>query len=236
MKRSSLAAILGISAAVVFGGAALAQTSDAPPVTTPPPASVPVSDQAATQATTATSTADAKLAEIEARGHATPEKDAKSVDAKLEFTKTTVEKEATAKGDNVVAGRLANDFGMTADALTAEKAQYKTGWGDLMIAHSLEANAKTTVTLDQLFQMRTDGMGWGQIANGLDLRLGEVISAVSSEGRVATGRAKADGKVATIHTGASAAKTASTVHGHTASAARAGMGAGTATVKGHAGK
>jgi hypothetical protein len=238
MKRSSLAAVLGISAAMVFGGAALAQTGDnsSPPVTTPPPATVPVSDQAATQATTATSTADAKLAEIEARGKATPEKEAKTAETKLDATKATVDKEATDKGDNTVAGRLATEFGMTPDALTAEKAQFNTGWGDLMIAHSI-TNAKSDVTMAQLFQMRTDGMGWGQIANGLDLRIGDLVSSAAADGRVATGHAKADGMVAAIHAkGASATHAASAAHAHGATAAKAGMGAGTSTAKGHAGK
>jgi len=238
MKRSSLAAVLGISTAMVLGGAAMAQTGDnsSPPATTPPPATVPVSDQAATQATAATSTADAKLAEIEARGKATPEKEAKTAEAKLDATKATVDKEATDKGDNVVAGRLATEFGMTPDALSAEKTQFNTGWGDLMIAHSL-TNAKSDVTLDQLFQMRKDGMGWGQIANGLDLRIGDLVSSSASEGRVATGHAKADGKVAAIHAkGSSSTHTASAAHAHGATTARAGIGAGMSTAKGHAGK
>ena len=39
--------------------------------------------------------------------------------------------------------------------------------------------------VEQLVQMRNDGMGWGRIAAGLDLRLGSVVSAVKAEGRVA---------------------------------------------------
>ncbi len=226
MRRASLAAILCLSAAALSGGTALAQTGGA----TSPPASVPVSDKANAQATTATATADAKLAAIRARASATSDKDKTTVEAKLDVTKSSVDKEAAAKGDNVVAERLAKDFGMTADALTAEKAQYNTGWGDLMIAHSLLANAKTAITLDQLFQMRTDGMGWGQIANGLGLRLGQVVSGVASEGRVATGHAKATGRVATIHTGGAQ------THAHTSVAAHAGAGAGAASMRGHSGK
>jgi hypothetical protein len=240
MNRATLAALFGLSAALLVG-AASAQTADnaAPPATTPPatvPATVPVSDQANTQATTATATADAKLAAIQARARATSEKDRKSVEPKLDASKASVDKEAAAKGDNVVAGRLATEFSMTPDALTGEKAQFNTGWGDLMIAHSLLANAKSDVTLDQIFQMRTDGMGWGQIANGLGLRMGEVVSAVASEGRVATGQSKPDGKVATIHSGDAAGAHSASAHSHAAPAARAGMGAGAGSMKGHSGK
>lgn len=230
MRHSSLVTAISF-AAILSAGAALAQTGDntTTPSTTPP-ASVPVSDQASTQATTATATADAKLAAIRERALATSEKTKKSVDTKLDVTKSAVDGEAASKGDNVVAGRLATEFGMTPDALTAEKAQFNTGWGDLMIAHSLQTNAKTAITLDQLFQMRTDGMGWGQIANGLDLRLGEVVSAVKSEGNVATGHTKADGKVATIHSGGASGTHSASTHAH------AGAGAAAASMHGHSGK
>lgn len=233
MKRSSLAAVFGSMAIALCGAVAQAQTDNntTPPSTPPTPASVPASDQANTQATTATATADAKLAAIRDRAAATPEKDAKKVDTKLEATKSTVDKEASTKGDATVAGRLATDFGTTADALTAEKAQYHTGWGDLMIAHSLMANSKDGVTLDQLFQMRTSGMGWGQIANGMGLKLGDVISAVASEGKVATGKSKSNGHAATIHMAS-----AGHAHGGEAAAAHTGMGAAASGMHGHSGK
>jgi len=245
MKRFSLV-ILGI---FLSSGWALAQTGDN---TGSPPASVPVTDQANAQAGTATETANAKLAEIRERAQTTSEKDAKDTEGKLDATKASVDKEAAAKGDGVVAGRLATEFGMTSDALMAEKAQYNTGWGDLMIAHSLAANG-TDVTIDQLFGMRTtDHLGWGQIANGMGLKLGNVVSAVKSEGKVATGQSTGDGKVATMHgsgaKGASATHGASTTHGssstHGASSTHgqsaggmgAGAGAGSSSVHGHAGK
>ena len=108
-----------------------------------------------------------------------------------------MEEEAASKGDQTVASRLGAEFGMTADALIAEKGTYQTGWGELMIAHTLLTSAKTTgVTLDNLFEMRRNGLGWGQIGHGLDLRLGGVVSAVNAESRVAIGAAKADGRPA----------------------------------------
>jgi hypothetical protein len=240
MSRSSMAAVIACAIAVFSAGVAGAQSGDNPNPTTPPsstppasnpPASVPANDQANPQATTAAATADGKLAAIAERARATSEKDKKNVEAKLDATRSEVDKEAATSGDNVLAGRLATEFGMTSDALIAEKAQYNTGWGDLMIAHSLLANAKTDVTLDQLFQMRTtDQLGWGQIAHGLDLRLGDVVSAVKSEGQVAAGRAKADGKVATIHTGHGTSTHTSSAHTHAAA------GEAAAGMHGHSGK
>jgi len=116
----------------------------------------------------------------------------------------------------------------------------------LMIAHSLAANG-TDVTIDQLFGMRTtDHLGWGQIANGMGLKLGNVVSAVKSEGKVATGQSTGDGKVATMHgSGAKGASTthgsssthgASSTHGQSAGGMGAGAGAGSSSVHGHAGK
>lgn len=198
MRHSSRAALTGLLAAVFIASTALAQTGDK----------------------------DAKLAKVRERALAVSEKDRKAVEPKLDATKASVDKEAAAKGDMVVAGRLATEFGMTPDALTAEKAKCNTGWGDLMIAHSLMANDKTGLTLEQMFQMRTDGMGWGQIANGMGLRLGDVVSAVKTEGNVAMGHAKADGKVATIHSGNSGSSTHMTTHGPSGSGMGAGAGKG----------
>jgi len=225
MKHSSLVAALGLSASLLSAVAAFAQTGDTntPPSSTPP-ASVPASDQANQQATAATATADAKLAVIWERARATSEKDKKDTEAKLDVTKSSVDREAAAKGDSVVAERLATEFGMTADALTAEKTHYNTGWGDLMIAHALQANAKTDITLDQVFQMRTsDGLSWGQIAHGFDLRLGDVVSGVKREGAVATGHAKGDGKVATMR-GVSPTHTSTHAHGSAGTGAAAEAG------------
>ncbi|HEY3215524.1 MAG TPA: hypothetical protein VGK93_03430 [Candidatus Eisenbacteria bacterium] len=118
-------------------------------------------------------------------------------EAKLTASATVVDNEAT-KGEETVASRLAAEFGMTGEALAAEKTQLGTSWGQLMIAHTLMANATTQLTCQQLLDMRSD-MGWGQIAAGLGLKLGDAVSAVSSEGRVASGRVRADGKVAVIH-------------------------------------
>jgi len=85
-----------------------------------------------------------------------------------------------------------------ASALAEEQTELGASCGQLMIAHTLSANSKVEVTAQQLFQLRKDGMGWGQIAAGLGFNLGDAVSAVNAEGRVAGGEARADGKVAAI--------------------------------------
>jgi hypothetical protein len=138
---------------------------------------------------------------VKERGTKVSAKERADVEKKLDEIESQIEGEAKAKGDAEVAGRIAAEFGLTADALTAERSQYSRGYGELLVGHTLMANAKTDATLADMFTMRAMGLGWGQIAAGLNLRLGEVVSAMKSEQRVAMGLEKADGKPAMIATG-----------------------------------
>jgi hypothetical protein len=171
---------------------------------------------------------DATLRPIRQRAMNAPAKSRAAVDKKLSEISAQISGEANEKGDAVVAGRIGPEFGMTAEALTAEQGKFDAGWGELVIAHTLAANAKTGVTAEQLFSLHREGLGWGQIAYGLNLRLGEVAAAVASEGSVAAGRAKADGKPAMIHSGTRvAANTNAGVHaGGTKVGAASSVGVG----------
>ena len=166
-------------------------------------------------ATKAEAGTDASLMAIRDRAKSASPKARATVDKRLAKISGDIDAKANAKGKTTAAGRIAAEFGMTGDALVAEADKFGAGLGEVIIAHTLLANSKTPVTMDQLFALRKDGMGWGQIAQGMDLRLGDVVSAVMSEGKVAQGTAKADGKVAVIHSGEAA-------HAGT----HAGMGAG----------
>ena len=119
-------------------------------------------------------------------------------DAKLRQVAGKVDA-AAQNGQDRVASRLATEFNTTSQAIADEKTQFGCGWGELMIAHTLAANSNTDVSLASLFQMRSDGMGWGQIAAGMGFKLGDAVSAAQAEARVAEGQAKADGKVAVMH-------------------------------------
>jgi len=130
-------------------------------------------------------------------------------ETKLEASVKRVDGEAS-KDEEQVANRLAAEFKTTADAMIAEQTNLDASWGELMLAHAIAANVKTAVTVPELIRMRADHIGWGTIAAGLGLNLGEVASAASAETRVAAGLAKADGRVAVIH----------------GEGARAGVGAG----------
>ncbi|HEY6194601.1 MAG TPA: hypothetical protein VI504_06110 [Candidatus Eisenbacteria bacterium] len=159
------------------------------------------------QATTNTNAEANATAELDARkAREAIEKKAEKVSAQakakaetqLGATVDQVNKGASVDGDVTVATRLAAEFGMTPEALSAEKQSLDVSWGQLMIAHTLAANSKTTVTVEQLVALNKDGMGWGKIAAGLGLQLGSVVSSVNAESRVAHGLDKADGHVAAM--------------------------------------
>jgi hypothetical protein len=181
---------------------------------------------------------DAKPSKLEAirrKGAQTSANARSKADAKLATAAHKVDGDASAQGEAKVAGRLAAEFGMTPEDLTAEHQLLGGSWGELMIAHSLIANSTTEVTAEELFSLHKDGTGWGQIAAGLGLHLGEAVSAAQAEAKVASGVAKADGKVAVIHgEGARAgvaANAGTQVGAPVAGAARAGVGVGGVKIK-----
>lgn len=167
----------------------------------------------------------ATLEKIKAKGEKTSAEARQNAEAKMDAAVKAVNAEAQAKGDAQVAARLAAEFGMTAEALLAEKQSLDASWGQLVIAHSLIANSATAVTVENLIQLHQEGTGWGQIAAGLGLRLGDAVSAIRAESRVAAGLAKADGRVAAIR-GEGARANANAAAGANAGVRAGGVGAG----------
>jgi len=151
-----------------------------------------------TLAASASADASALKDRIETKAAKTSARARAKAEAKLEATADQVDAEAK-DSEAKVARRLSAEFDMTTDALIDQKSTLEASWGDLMIAHTLDASTRTDVTVDQLVTMHEDGMGWGDIAAGLGLDLGEVVSAVRTEAKVAGGQLAADGKVAVAH-------------------------------------
>jgi hypothetical protein len=109
-----------------------------------------------------------------------------------------------ADANQKIASRLAQDFGVAPEQLLGERDRLKTGWGDLMIAHLIKANSQTPLTIDQLFDLRQERLGWGQIAHGVGLQVGGLVSAARAQGQVATGVVPADGKPEHLAAGSAA--------------------------------
>jgi hypothetical protein len=145
------------------------------------------------------SQASAEISRVRERGLKVSAKERAAAETKLSADARKIDADAGQQGEATVAGRLAGEFQSTADAMMAERTDLKASWGDLTIAHALAANAKTDLTVADLAGMHADGMGWGQIAAGLGLNLGETVSAIHTEGKVAGGQAKAGARAAVIH-------------------------------------
>jgi len=137
-------------------------------------------------------------------------------DEQLSASAKDVDAHATGDQQTQVAERLGKEFSLSTDAIVAEKTSLDASWGDLTIAHSLAAKAGGDVDVASLMALKQGGMGWGQIAAGLGLKLGSVVSGVKANSAAATGMAKAGGNASAMH-GASA---------------KAGAGAGAGVGKG----
>jgi hypothetical protein len=229
---------------LTMAGLAFAQTGAATPPEVNPPSSTPGvgtgpdNNGLNTAETKAADQAKPELEAIRTRAKTLPAKQIEATEPKIDAEIKNVNTEAAKEGSKVP-DRLAKRLGMTSDALAAEKAKFNAGFGELMIAHLLLSNEKSTstVTLDDLFKLHQDGMGWGQIAHGMGLKLGDLVSAASSEGRVAAGKAKADTKTPRIRPerehGAMASKGAAGTMEHGKSAATPGHEMGGGAAAGH---
>jgi hypothetical protein len=218
--------LVGSAVAVSLAAAAFAQSST--PAGSDPSAAPAASSQAPEAAKAPVS--NPAIDRVKERGMKISAKQKADIDKKIDDIEKAIQTEATTKGDAEVAGRVAVEFGVTPDALIAERSKYARGWGEIVVGRTLAANAKTDATLDDLFTMRSQGMGWAAIAAGLDLKLADVVTAMKSEQQVAIGVERGDGKPAMIASG-SAPKTKadskSVAKGEVkASASDAGVGGG----------
>jgi len=250
MKLASLAALLALTIpAVVLAEAPKPETPTTPSqpqmqtqgsgavngqgqIQTSAPA-----DQASAEAAAAARAEErAKISAVLERGAKQSAKSRADAEAKIQMHLEKVDETATQEGDRKVAERLAGEFGTSAEALVAEKQTLGASWGELMIAHTLKANTSSDLTIEQIYQMKKDGNGWGQIAAGLGFKLGDVVSAAQAETKVATGAVKADGKVQAMHGVGAGVKGASGVGvkaGGAGAGVKAGVDAGVKVKPGH---
>src|SRR5436853_2137697 len=82
---------------------------------------------------------------------------------------TFLDSETFRGGDQAVAQRLSVTFGVPADVLLQERATAGVEWSDVFLAHTILANTRTTLTVDDLLQMRTSGLTWIQVARNAHL-------------------------------------------------------------------
>lgn len=176
-------------------GEAAAQSGAATTVATPAAEAEATTNAAAS----ADAAARARFERIRSLGARASQKARTEAESRIDAASQTIEKTVALDGNARVAERFAAEFGTTPEALVAERAELETSWGELVIAHTIQAS-RTDLTVAELVAMREE-MGWGQIAAGLGMKLGDVVSAVRAESRAVNGETTADGRVATIRGG-----------------------------------
>lgn len=179
----------------VGSAGAKVETPTSPVVETPvtlPDTAVPEAAAVAPDAPEAKAMADIQRIRERAKQSTPPEKDPNEKSLRQSAAEVDV---ATAKKEKVeVAGRLAAEFGGMPEQYLGEKERLKTGWGELSIAHTILSNVQTTVTIDQLYDLRQEGLGWGQIAHGFDMNVGDFVKTAHAKGRAAVGTPGAVGR------------------------------------------
>jgi hypothetical protein len=138
------------------------------------------------------------LSEVRDRAEKMPIDDRNDIDKRIGITIERVNREVTAKGQKTVAARLATEFDMTAESLLDEKGEHGLSFGELVIARTLIANSSATVTLLDLLNLRSEGLGWGAIAFGLRFHMEDFEDAIKAGGRVAMGLSKPGRKSASL--------------------------------------
>ena len=148
----------------------------------------------------ASTSPDVGLQGVKDRATWAPTDICEATDKKLEGTVRGIDKEASKNGERLVMARIAAQFRVPAETILSEKTRLGASWGELAVAHTLLASARG-VTVDQLFDMRAEGMGWGRIAHGLGFKQKDVTTAVQAEAKVMRGQSKPNGtptKIATM--------------------------------------
>ncbi len=150
-----------------------------------PPASLPA---------TASAKAESRLAAVRARAQKAKPDEGKKAEEQLATASKDLDADAAKTGDAAIASRLATKFGLTTDELLADRSTLGGGWGEVLIAQTLVSDSKSGLTIDQVQKLRSEGMGWGQIARGMGVKLGTVVRAVKSEAKpTGGGAAKSNG-------------------------------------------
>jgi hypothetical protein len=139
-----------------------------------------------------------RLEFIKDEGLRVPEKDRDHAESKLAMTSRNVDRSARRIGDANMAARLAEEFHATAKTLLDEKDSLNATWGEIVVGHTLAANARSAVTVNQILGLERQGMGWGTIAAGMGFGLRATVDAARRESRIAMGKSKPDGRIAAI--------------------------------------
>lgn len=148
------------------------------------------------------------LGGVRARAATVDAAERRATEPQLDSLRAAIDAHADSVGGDTLSLRLRREFGSLADSAEVWRSRTGLGWGELVIATTLAANAPDSLRLSvlDLAALRNEGLGWGAIAHGMGYSLGSLVSAARTEALTATGVNPADGRVARI--GAAAPKSA----------------------------
>ena len=107
----------------------------------------------------------------------------------LEELATAIERVWTGPdGERVVVGHISRKLAVSVEALRAQHAQTRLGWGELLIANLLSKTTKLTV--DQVVAEFRSGMGWADIAHHHNVGLDELVKEVQQSQQAMEQRAE----------------------------------------------
>jgi hypothetical protein len=204
---------LALFATLMLTTGALAQTpapadttTPAPPDTTmrpdslPPPPAPPGRDSLGAPPATTPPVRHPGLGAVRSRGASVEARERRTTESRLDSLVRAVDAHADSAGADSLVSRLQREFGTLADSAATWRATTGLGWGELVIATTLAANAPDSLRLGvtDFAALRAEGMGWGQIAHGMGFSLGSLVAAAQTEARAMRGIATADGRIARI--------------------------------------
>lgn len=107
----------------------------------------------------------------------------------LEELATAIESVRTGPdGERIVIGYISRKLDVSAEALRAQSARTRLGWGDLLIANLLSQAAKLTV--DQVVAELKSGKGWADVAHNHNVALDRLIKDVQESQQAMAQRAE----------------------------------------------
>ncbi len=97
--------------------------------------------------------------------------------AQLDAQVTAVNRTARSpEGQQVVAQRLSQELGISAQTLQTQRQQTRLGWGEILIANRI--SQQTGVSFSKVVAEFRSGKGWGEIAREHNLNLGTLVREV----------------------------------------------------------
>jgi len=146
------------------------------------------------------------------------------VDRQIDLRLQTLDDQASRLGDAAISERLSQDFNVSVDVLNQQRTQFNADWGDLLAAYTLQSRASTTITIEEIFALRSSGTSWTQIARSLRVPPGQFLRGIRTETMTLA-------RTSTTTTDETSTTTTTRTHGKGSAAMRGTTAGGTACAR-----